>query len=319
LNNYVRKILEGLRKQPGIMRGLELHRVLWIANLGLVITLGCILVCFILNKDNNPRYASSESEGVKAEINLDKDLLSDANHRIILERNIFSSAEIDTVKKDLQKDKPVVQPLKSAVAKQFELKLLGTVAGDEKVACAIIEDLSNKTQDLYRVGDVVKGASIEKIEQNKVVLLTDGRHEVLSLSFAQHSPALTRIATEPSVTEEARFAEAVKIISPTERQINKEALLAKARGMSTVLKRAKLSPYVVDGEAKGIRISGLENFGLARYVGFENGDIIQTINGQRLTNGRKAFQVFRKAQALSSSDIQLLRSNEKKTLSFTIE
>jgi len=319
LNNYVRKILEGLRKQPGIMRGLELHRILWIANLGLVIILGCILVCFILNKDNNPRYASSESESSKAEINLDKDLLSDANHRIILERNIFSSAEIDTVKKDLQKDKPVVQPLKSAVAKQFEFKLLGTVAGDDHIACAIIEDLSNKTQDLYRVGDVVKGASIEKIEQNKVVLLTDGRHEVLSLFFAKHSPAPTRITTEPSVTEEAGVTEAVKIISPTDRQINKEAFIAKVGGMSAVLNKVKLSPYIVDGKEKGIRINGLENINVARYVGFENGDVIQTINGQRLTNGRKAFQVFRKAQALSSSDIQLLRSNEKKTLSFTIE
>jgi type II secretion system protein C len=303
------------------MRGTsELRRILLVANLALLAILVYVIAYIIFAKNTRQEYATNSKAGdTKIKTELSKEPSPAGSHRIILERNIFGSNEVDTVKKEQQKDKPLAQPPKPVVPKQLELRLIGTVAGDDQVACAIIEDLSNKAQNLYRIGDIIQGSCIEKIEQNKVVLLNNGRHEVLNLSLTKQASAPVEIATQPSVTEEAGVKEIVKITSPTERKINKEAFLAKVGGMSTVLNKVKLSPHVVNGKEEGICINGLENFGLAKYAGFENGDVIQTINNQKITNGRKAFQVFRKARTLPSSDIQLLRGTEVRSLSFAVD
>ncbi len=58
---------------------------------------------------------------------------------------------------------------------------------------------------------------------------------------------------------------------------------------------------------------------MAGNFGFENGDVIQTINGQLLTNKRKAFQVLKKARSQSSLNFQLLRNKQKMDLSFEIK
>jgi general secretion pathway protein C len=234
-----------------------------------------------------------------------------------LERNIFGSAGVDTVKENPEKGKPMVPA--PAAGEPLQFRLLGTVAGDEEVACAVVENLKTRIQGLYKTGDIIQGARIERIERNKIILLNEGIHEILNLYVASEDSAPVERAVKPEVSKEPSAAEVVKIISPTEREINKKAFLAKIGGIEAVLKTVELSPYVVNREAKGLRITGLEGLSMARYVGLENGDVIQTINGQNVTNRRKAFQVLRKARALSSLDTQLLRGKERKTLSFRIE
>lgn len=298
----------------------ELHKILWIANLVLLIILVCLFASFILGKAGSEGLAlNSKPEIPETEASFDKEPPFAANPAIILERDIFGLTNADTAKEASGKGKSSVPPSQPIGQQQLQLRLLGTVAGDEEIACAVIEDLRDKIQDLYRVGDIVQGASIEQIEQNRVVLLNQGRSEVLNISLARGTSAPAENVAKAAVAKEPSVADAVKIISPTEREINKKAFLAKVGGMTAVLKAVKISPYVVNGRAEGLRITGLENLSMARFIGLENGDVIQVINGQKVTNKRKAFQVLQKARALSSTDIQLLRGKEKKTLWFGIE
>lgn len=300
-------------------RFLKPYRILWIVNLGLLAILGYILICFIDGEDDNQRpVTSSMLEVPEAEVILNKDSLPAVNHRIILERNVFGSPRADVTKTAAKKKGQVARPAKPVVRRQLELRLLGTVAGDEQVACAVVEDTRTKVQDLYMTGDIIQGARIERIERNRMILLNEDGREVLNLYVASEDSVPDERAGESFVAKKQSDTDVVKIVSPNKREINKKAFLAKVGGMSAVLKRVKLSPYIVDGEAKGIRINGLENFSLAKYVGLKDGDVIQTINGQKMTNRRKAFQVLRRARALSSSDVQLLSGREKKTLSFRI-
>ncbi|KPL25668.1 MAG: hypothetical protein AMJ75_00125 [Phycisphaerae bacterium SM1_79] len=303
------------------MRGIpELRRIIWVANVVLLAILGYMVATLTFGKDSRREYTiNSKSKATEAEIQLAKNPSPAVNHRVILERNIFGSAGVDAVAKQLEKDKAAVLSPKPVVSQQLGLRLLGTVAGNKEVACAVLEDIRTKVQDLYETGDVIQGARIEKIERNRVILLNEGTHEVLDLSVANGGSAPVERTVRDEVSEKPSAAEAVKITSPTEREIDKRAFLAKIGGMEAVLKTVKVSPYVVNGEAKGLRITGLEGLSMARYVGLENGDVIQTINGQSVTNKRKAFQVLRKARLLSSSDIQLLRGKEEMALSFRIE
>jgi len=56
-----------------------------------------------------------------------------------------------------------------------------------------------------------------------------------------------------------------------------------------------------------------------KIFGFKNGDVIQNVNGQALTDKQKAFQVIKKARSQSSLSVQLLRNQHKMDLSFKMK
>lgn len=110
--------------------------------------------------------------------------------------------------------------------------------------------------------------------------------------------------------------EAVRFISPAQREVNTNAFLAEIGKVQAILETGEVSPYTVDGQELGLLITGLEVSSRQRYLELANGDVVQAINGQKVPNARKAIQVLRKAQAQSSLDIQLLRGRDSSTLSF---
>jgi len=299
------------------MKGvLEIRKLLWVANLVLLAILGYVVAGFIFGNDaEQSTIAEPIPKIVEGKITLSKDPMPPGNHKIILGRNIFGSAGASAVRENPQK----VKREAPAPVLRAQLRLLATVAGDEEVACAVIENVKTRIQDLYKTGDIIEGALVERIERNRIFLFNGVQREVLNLYVAGGVSVPVEKSAEPVIAQKPSFAEVVNIISPTEREINKKAFLAKVGGMEAILRTVEVAPYVVNGKEEGIRINGLEDLSMARYVGFENGDVIQIINGQTVTNRRKAFQILRKARALSSLDIQLLRGNEKKTLSFRIK
>ena len=286
---------------------LETHTLWWITNIVLLVILGYVVADFIFGTDSGQSAIIDPISAMEGEnITPDKDLIKANNTDIIIERNIFGSSGQNLAKQDPgqeTKENPI------SVLKA-QLRLLATVAGDEEVACAVIENVKTKIQDLYKTGDIIEGTRIDKIERNRIFLLNGKQREVLNLYVVDGVSAPVAQSTE---------AEVVSFISLTEREINKKAFLAKVGGMEAILKMAKITPNIVNGRERGLRIEGLENSSMARYVGFENGDIIQNINGQTVTNRRKLSEILRRAREHSSFDTQLLRGNEKKNLSFRIK
>lgn len=197
------------------------------------------------------------------------------------------------------------------------LRLRGTVSGSDAVARAIIEDVSSHAQDIYKVGDSVIGAQIESIGRNSVVLLRDGRRELLEVSLAP-GDAPAPGPKPAAVMTSSDVLETVKATSPTDFMISKKALLARIGGMEAILNSAKIAPYIVDGQAEGLRITGLDGISMARFIGLEDGDVVQNVNGQKLTSVPKAFQVFQKARTQQQLDVVLLRGQDKKKLSFRL-
>jgi len=299
------------------MKGvLEIRKLLWAANLISLAILGYVVASFILGNDaEHSTIVEPAPKIVKGEITLSKDPILLDNHKIIMERNIFGSVGAGTNKENLQKEKKEAP----APVLRAQLRLLATVAGDEEVACAVIENIKTKIQDLYKTGDIVEGAQVVRIERNRIVLFNRGQREVLNLYVAGGVSVPIEKSAEPVIAQKPGFAEVVTIISPTEREINKKAFLAKVGGTEAILRTVVATPYIVNGKEKGIRITGLEDLSMARYIGFENGDVIQNINGSTVTNRRKAFQILRKVRSQSSLHIQLLRNKKKKELSFGIK
>ncbi len=278
--------------------------------------------CFFMDRSSKG-ISDSISETSQTDFDFAQKSLNSSNIDFILNHNIFNT--YDTSQKSSQKQPLVFQTVNIPSKNHLDLRLLGTVAGDGTIGCAIIENIITKVQDLYNVGDIVDGARIEKIERNRIILLNDGFQEILNLYVASDDkgePVLAakeEITTVSDKTPEVPDVEVIKVTSPTERQVNKSAFLSKIGGIEAVLKTVAVTPHTDNGKSDGLQITGLEGLGMAKFVGLENGDIIRVINGQVVTDNRKAFQVLRKARSLSSLDMELSRGSEKKVLSFKID
>jgi type II secretion system protein C len=292
---------------------LRIPKILWITNIVLLVILGYIIVGLIFGSDRQQSTVVdpiSTADGEK--ITPDKDAVQTDNPDIIIERNVFGSSGQNSAKENTGRE--IKENSISVLDTQF--RLLATVAGDEEVACAVIENVKTKIQDLYKIGDIIEGARVEQIDRNKIVLMNGEQREVLNLYVTDRISVRPEQSTEPMVVEKDDASEVVNIISPTEREIDKRAFLARVGGMEAIIKKVEVTPYLEDGQEKGVRITGLEDLSMARFVGFKNGDVIQNINGSVVTNRRKAFQILRKARSQSSLHIQLLRDQQKKELSF---
>jgi type II secretion system protein C len=295
---------------------LEIPRILLITNIVLLVILGYIVAGFIFRDDSGQSAVEEPISTTDGEKNaLSKDPVEVDNPDIIIERNIFGSSGLSAAKQNPEQEIKV----NSISVLKARFRLLATVAGDEEVACAVIENVKHKIQDLYRIGDSIEGSRIERIDRNKIVLINEGQREVLNLYVSDSISDGIEKSTEPVIAQKPDAAEAVNVISPTEREINKKAFLARVGGMEAIMKTVEVAPYLEDGQEKGVRITGLEGLSMARFVGFQNGDVIQNINGSTVTNRRKAFQILRKVRSQSSIDIQLLRGQQEKKLSFGIK
>lgn len=83
-----------------------------------------------------------------------------------------------------------------------------------------------------------------------------------------------------------------------------EALLADSRALS---RGARIIPAKRDGETIGVKLYGMRSSSWLRLLGFENGDLVRTINGQPLTDPATLLDTYPRLRAASSIRIELER------------
>jgi len=202
----------------------------------------------------------------------------------------------------------------SPAGRELGLVLLGTVSGKPLISRAIIKDLETNISGLYRPGDTVATANIESIEADRVILSHQGQKKLLNIGNAA-----------PQGHDEVYSAsggdDAPGVAGIEDDFTEKQATMVNARlaDVDTVLRKAAIKPHVTGGRMDGIRISRVEDLKAAKALGLQNGDIIVAVNGHRLTSKQKAYQVFKKARSQPVIDIELLRDNEVKVLSFLLQ
>ncbi len=191
------------------------------------------------------------------------------------------------------------------------MALSGTVSGNPEVARAIIKDLQTGVPDLYKIDETVAGARVESIEEDMVVLVSNGQRTVLKLNMV--NSVINNANQLSPVQTSDKMRKAVKDLFADKSNPNEQT---KTGRVENLLKNAVIEPYFADGQAEGLQITGLENISIAKDIGLRNRDVIRSVNGHILTNKQKAYQVLKKAATQPAIDIELLRDNKTKKLSF---
>lgn len=226
----------------------------------------------------------------------------------IVEKNLFAGASPPPQVDARTPSSPNVM----SAEEELGLKLIGAIAGDPATSRAVLQNKATGVALPYKIGDVVGAATIESIESDRVVVRHAGRRKALPLQSGAATPAKGRSSEEKpqSTTPVGKPAASAEQQSPRN--------LPKLSYVEEVFHKAKVEPYVQNGQTEGLTITGLEDTPLSGLFGLKNGDVVQAVNGQTLTSKQKAFQVLQKAKKQSKLQIQLIRDGKSKELSFDL-
>ena len=237
---------------------------------------------------------------------------SGRNYDAIAQRKLFASDKPSATVPSTAKHSQPVYP-RSLVLWERDYVLRATFAGPSLISRAIIQDVSARTTDSYKIDDVIYEAGngspavrLEAVKKNAVVLTCNGQRRILRLRGNKTSSV--------SDKKNSRKASLSKPVAVIKKPLSKVRL--RNEFIEDFFNTARIEPYMVDGKIRGLRLKELDKMKNSHFIGLRNGDVIQVINGQELTSKQKAFQVLKKAMTQPHLDIEFLRDKKHKTLSF---
>lgn len=125
------------------------------------------------------------------------------DYQIILERNLFGTP---TDKEDAPVAADNVEDMELS---SLNVVLMGTINGEKGDNRAIVLDKSTNKQQLYEVGDTIQGAQVKEVLRGKVILIYNGKDEMLDMSEAANMRTSTASVARPRVGAPPRASRAI--------------------------------------------------------------------------------------------------------------
>jgi general secretion pathway protein C len=319
----------------------SLKRYLWLVHLALItagVYIGSDLFWAIVGSRIEPTSRLPTNSPSAAAETPEKRPLQ--QYAVIQERNLFGArgrtAAPPPPPRSSAPPPPVAKPATN-------LKLVGTVVGSPERTYAVIEDLSTKRQELYRVGDLVREAKLMEVTRNRVVLDNRGRREEL-LSFeksdaagpppsepaARPSAAPRRAPLpprsqpvepppNPSQEDERDVAEAeIEKVSENVWRLSRDDLAVQLDNFGQMMKDARLTPHFTGGQPDGFMITNLPGNSFLARMGLRSGDIMKGVNGQKFGSLEEFFQVYQQLQTEPILQLEVERSNRTEVLTYEV-
>jgi len=189
--------------------------------------------------------------------------------------------------------------------------ILSDVVWNSLAACRLTtQELESDLPNLYWPDEMVANSSVVSMEENPVIRLHKEQGTL------KYSPSRSKNSCNPAQTDQDRNVDNTnktrKSYSPVKQALVK--IRTDIRCVETMLKKAIIEPYHVNGRTEGLRLTGLERIRVARDLGLKSGDVIRAVNGQPLCSVRRAYEIFKRARKQPIMSVELLRDGETKAL-----
>lgn len=242
--------------------------------------------------------------------------------KIILDRNLFNASVLGGATEPV----PVEEDLERT---KLPLRLLGTAAHeDPRFSRAAVEDLDSREHRVLRVDEEIHSARVLRIERRRIVLDNRGHHEELTLSSESSSrPATARRGKDrrraarraPSRARSAN-ADRVRRLAENRFAVKRDDVEKAVNNPADLFSQARILPKYESGEMVGVQLNGIKSGSVFEAIGIRNGDIIQELNGIRITNQQDSAQVLRELGEAREFDVVVLGSDgQEKTLTYELE
>jgi len=245
------------------------------------------------------------------------EIVKKSNYRAITRRNIFGAVEKAAPVPELE-----VKEIETLEPTTLDLSLLGTIAGDQESARAIIFDRKKKSQNIYRIEDTVQGAVIKQILRGKVVLRVDGRDEILYMVEDEKPGAKKKTVRRDKRSRRSRSVDREKAAEKVDEEIislSHEDLKKSMENINDLMTQVRVRPYFRRGKPEGLIISQIQPDSVFSDLGLMNGDILVNVNNKQITSPEEAFTLYNSLKSGSEVSIEITRRGQKKMFTYQIK
>jgi general secretion pathway protein C len=262
---------------------------------------------------------------------------------VILRRNIFDSALGDLTEAPVEETEGST-PLADAEMPdeevqapcQNDLKLIGTVVlpGELEQSLAAIVG-SDKKAGLHRGGAQVEGSRIRAIQSNSVILQTKSgfcRLAMFQVEGARSKPvvATPAVRERPKTTKrisaarnaglsEEEIEEGIEKINDTNFNISRSMLNKVLDNAGRLIGIAAVAPKTEGGRPVGMEIRGIRPNTLLTKLGIQNGDILESVNGQSLTSTDAALGAYTTLRTADKFNLSVRRGNQSMVINYNLQ
>jgi general secretion pathway protein C len=245
----------------------------------------------------------------------------------ILKRNIFCSTCPPILPVEGKKGDEGPPPPPPLQRTSLNLKLLAIMfappPANPKWSVAIIRDNDAKSAGPYNVGSVIRDATVEDIEEDKVYLdFGGGRHEFLDLldrpqpaPGAPSAPVASNTPTDPFAAE---LDKGIKKLGENNYEVQRGTVDALLGNMGALAKGARIVPETKDGKPAGFRLFSIRPDGPFAKIGLLNGDVVSAINGLEMNSPDQALLAYTKLKTANHLSVAIERNGQKITKDYNI-
>ena len=193
-----------------------------------------------------------------------------------------------------------------------KLKLLGVVLGDHEGVSAIVEELSSKRQQFFRLHDQIPDAGeISEIRRDGMVVRQGDQQEFLELAVSQ-------IEKPPSAPVPVGSAVVPAPGSPVRTVLDRRDVEQAMGDLPKLLSQARAVPYLVNGAMNGFRLDFIAPSSFYEKIGLKYGDVLQQVNGVDIRDPGTMLTLFQQLRNEKTVKLDVLRNNQRTAMTFDI-
>ncbi len=226
-------------------------------------------------------------------------------YKAIWDRNLFS---VKAREDEIDRAQRLLSELDQLALTSLNCTLIGTIIREGGGSVAIIMDNQSGRQEKLGVGDKYRDAEIVMILRNQVVLNINGENERLIMGIEK-----IRADDKEGAVEAAAGADDVETYN-----ISKDFVTKSINNIAQIMSTVRVTPHFEDGKSAGFRVSNIKKESILKTMGFKDGDIINSVNGQKINSAEDVMRLYNTLKDSSLFGIGLIRDGQSKTLNFKV-
>ena len=259
----------------------------------------------------------------------DRKAVSFDDYKVVLERNIFDSREIEVAAVPDQAPTQVdlnAPPVKTSLPiKLLSTFVVGSGTDSRSTATIVGGGGAAGAADIYTVGDektFAPGVKITKILPDRVEFINGPRVEFAEIE--QFGGAVTTgrpmsAIDSAAATGPAPSGEGVKQLEQGKFVVDKAELDAALANVDQLFTQISARPNLgPGGKIAGLRLMNIKGGSLFSKLGLKRNDVLERINGQEV-DLKRGMEIFGQLKDSNRITIDLVRNGQKTTLEYDIQ
>ena len=233
-----------------------------------------------------------------------------SDSQYILSANIFHRGSIPESSNSKQNLDLVVDGPSTPTS--LPLTLLGTIESSNPLfSMASILDKSQQKSNSYFVGDVIEGkAKITSVQRRKVIFrnLINNRMEHIEIPLDQSilsisSPEPPSLKTPP---QSFKPYKGISKVGNNQYSLDRSTINNHLKQLPDILQQARVKPkYAADGQILGHTFTWIKKGSVFEGLGFQKGDTLISVNGEKIGGQTEATELFQKLRATSKFSVKV--------------